>query len=212
MAQGKTNIIGLTDEWRPAAGYDSYRVQVYKDGRPLWISSKIHPTLQQINSYLKANKLTHETALLDPHLLGLKSRLHQEESTKTFVGTIRLPLIQPSKPAVIDVCNFLKAHLDADHRIVLCHPRTVSEWWRKIAKQCSFRFISPHDWKHTYATLGAQNLHQWYQGNGYLLQQCCLHKKYETTLQYINQTADTFLGAFAPPAEPSERPAPQGRA
>ncbi len=142
---------------------------------------------------------------------GVRGTVELEEATKTFIGTIRLPLIQPSVEVLGDVCRFLKENLDPEDHIVDCHPRTIEKWWREIAKDCGFRFIPPHDWKHTYATLGAQNLHQWYKGNGYLLQQCCLHEKYETTLKYINQTSESFLGAFAPdeletPAKPSARP------
>lgn len=140
----------------------------------------------------------YETAnnVVDGWSRGQKGVIELEESTKTFVGTIRLPLIQPSRETLVEVCEFLKSHLKDDEPIVACHPRTVAKWWEEIAKRCGFEPIPPHDWKHTYATLGAQKLHEWYHGNGYLLQQCCLHEKYETTLQYINQASDSFLGAF----------------
>jgi integrase len=76
------------------------------------------------------------------------------------------------------------------------HPDGAGKLWRKIADECGFEYSSPHGWKHSYATNGAMNLQGWYKGNSYLLQKCCMHEDFRTTSKYINDTSDSFLGAF----------------
>lgn len=127
---------------------------------------------------------------------GIPGTVVLENSTKTFVGTIKLPLIQPSPEIARDVCAFLKANIAAGNRILECHPRTVATWWKEIAKECGFKYLMPHDWKHSYATIGSLHFQDWYKGNPYFLQACCLHEKIETTMRYVKQKADQFLAAF----------------
>lgn len=127
---------------------------------------------------------------------GIAGNVTLENSTKTFVGTIKLPFIQPSREILCEVTKYLIANLEANDRILNCNPRTVAYWWKDIADNCGFKYLTPHDWKHSYATIGALHLKDWYDRNPYLLQMCCLHQKYETTLQYINQKSDPFLATF----------------
>lgn len=127
---------------------------------------------------------------------GITGTVTLENSTKTFVGTIKLPFIQPSKEILCEVSRVLIDYLKPNDRILNCSPRTVADWWKEIARECGFKYLTPHDWKHSYATNGALHLRDWYDRNPYLLQMCCLHQKYETTLQYINQKADPFLASF----------------
>jgi hypothetical protein len=56
--------------------------------------------------------------------------------------------------------------------------------------------LNPHQWKHSYATIGAQHLAEWYNGRASDLQKCCMHEKYDTTLGYIQMSGDDFLGQF----------------
>lgn len=119
-----------------------------------------------------------------------------ENSTKTIVGNVKLPLIMPDKETLVEVATFLKENLKPNQRLLSCSTSTVSEWWTEIARECGFKFLTPHDWKHSYATIGALHIHDWYDGNPYNLQMCCMHQKYETTLKYMNQNSDIFLKAF----------------
>ena len=127
---------------------------------------------------------------------GIKGTVILENSTKTFVGTIKLPFVQPSREILCEVTKFLIEYCKPNDRLLNCSPRTVADWWSEIAKDCGFKYLTPHDWKHSYATIGALHLKDWYDRNPYLLQMCCLHQKYETTLQYINQKSDPFLASF----------------
>ncbi len=128
---------------------------------------------------------------------GEKGALIFEDATKTTANErIQLPLIQPSKDVLIDVTTFLKENLKSEERLLNCYPDTLVKWWRQIAKECSFKFLHPHAWKHSYATIGALHIHDWYQGSPYLLQKCCLHSSFRTTEKYINQVSDQFLKAF----------------
>lgn len=118
-------------------------------------------------------------------------------ATKTSAGDkIALPLLQPDEKVVVEVARYLKANLKPEQPLLKCDPNRVAKWWKEISRDCGFKYLSPHDWKHSYATNGALNLHVWYQGNAYLLQQCCLHRKFETTQKYIRQTSKAFLNAF----------------
>lgn len=128
---------------------------------------------------------------------GEKGSIIFEETTKMTSGeTIKLPFIQPSKDVLIEVAKFLKQNIDAHERLLDCSPDTVAKWWRKICKDCGIRFIHPHGWKHGYATVGAMHLHDWYKGNPYYLQRCCLHSSFRTTEKYIRQVSNQFLEAF----------------
>jgi integrase len=127
---------------------------------------------------------------------GLKGDVTLENSSKTILGTVKLPLLMPTPEILIEVASFLKTHIPANERLLKCSTSTVEDWWQAIARECHFKFLKPHDWKHSFATVGALHLHDWFQGNPYYLQMCCLHRKYETTLKYINQHSDNFLKAF----------------
>ena len=106
------------------------------------------------------------------------------------------PFIQPSREVLVEIANFLKANLKPGQELLDCSPDTVAKWWRKICKQCGFKFIHPHGWKHGYATIGAMHLHDWYKGNPYYLQRCCLHSSFRTTEKYIRQVSNQLLKAF----------------
>lgn len=123
-------------------------------------------------------------------------------SSKTTVGIVKLPMIQPSVGVLQEVARFLKAHLRPDEPIVKCHPSTVARWWKKICQECGFKYISPHGWKHSYATNGAEHFVEWYGGDAYLLQKCCMHESFQTTQKYINQKGDSLLKAFAKKQSP----------
>jgi integrase len=127
-----------------------------------------------------------------------KGALVFEDSTKITSGErIQLPLVQPSPEILVDVARFLKKHIAPKDRLLECYPDTIVKWWRQIAKECDFNFLHPHAWKHSYATIGALHLHDWYRGNPYFLQKCCLHSSFRTTEKYINQVSNQFLKAFA---------------
>ncbi|PIT98804.1 MAG: hypothetical protein COT74_14035 [Bdellovibrionales bacterium CG10_big_fil_rev_8_21_14_0_10_45_34] len=129
---------------------------------------------------------------------GEKGALVFEDATKTTSGErIQLPMVQPSPKILVDVARFLKKNIAPKDRLLDCHPDTVMKWWRQIAKDCDFKFLHPHAWKHSYATIGALHLHDWYLGNPYFLQKCCLHSSFRTTEKYINQVSNQFLKAFA---------------
>ncbi|OFZ28384.1 MAG: hypothetical protein A2622_04600 [Bdellovibrionales bacterium RIFCSPHIGHO2_01_FULL_40_29] len=111
-------------------------------------------------------------------------------------GSIQIPLIQPSKSVVVEVATYLKNNLSADQRLIEAHPDSINRIWEKICKDCDFKYLSPLQWRHSYATIGALHLHDWYRGNAYLLQQCCLHSSIKMTEKYINQKATQLLKAF----------------
>jgi integrase len=127
---------------------------------------------------------------------GEKGDIVLENSSKTIVGVVKLPFLLPTPDILVEVARFLKAHIKPGERLLNCSTGTVDDWWAAIAKECGFKFLTPHDWKHSYATIGALHLHDWYMGNPYYLQMCCMHQKYETTLKYINQRSDNLLKAF----------------
>lgn len=111
-------------------------------------------------------------------------------------GSIQIPLIQPSKSVVVDVATYLKNNLSPDQRLIEAHPDSISRFWEDVSKDCGFKYLSPLQWRHSYATIGALHLHDWYKGNAYLLQQCCLHSSIKMTEKYINMKATQLLKAF----------------
>lgn len=126
---------------------------------------------------------------------GSSEKLILENSTKTFKGSVSLPLIMPDLKTLQEVCDFLIAHTPKGEYLVECYPDSVAKFWRQIAKECGFKFLHPHAWKHSYATIGGANM-QWYGNDPLLLQLCCMHSKFETTLKYINNDKDQLLRMF----------------
>jgi len=120
-----------------------------------------------------------------------------EYSSKTTVGVVKLPMIQPSTEAVQEVARFLKANLKPNQRLIQCHTSTFGRWWMQVCRKIGIKYVSPHGWKHSYATIGAENFVEWYKGDAYLLQKCCMHESFQTTQKYINQKGDALLKAFA---------------
>lgn len=130
---------------------------------------------------------------------GHKGVLTFENASKMSAfeeGSIQIPLIQPSKSVVVEVANYLKNNLSAEQRLIEAHPDSINRIWEKICKECDFKYLSPLQWRHSYATIGALHLHDWYKGNAYLLQQCCLHSSIKMTEKYINQKSTQLLKAF----------------
>ena len=118
-------------------------------------------------------------------------------ATKTTLDEeIKIPLLAPDTDLAVEVCKFLIEHLNEDDRIVSCYPDTVSRWWKRICKECHFRYLSPHVWRHSFATYASLNLDEWFNGNRRLLQKVCIHSSFRTTEKYINDNADQFLKAF----------------
>ncbi len=130
---------------------------------------------------------------------GQKGVVIFENSTKTTSGEdgeISLPMIQPSADILVNVTSFLKQHLNAQSRLIDTHPDSAREYWHRISQECNFKFLSPLQWRHSYATIGAANLHNLYKGNIYLLSQCCLHSSVAMTEKYVNQKSSELLKAF----------------
>ena len=127
---------------------------------------------------------------------GIAGKAILSLATKAFVGSVGLPLLQPSREILIEVALCLKDNLPANEYILQCHPDTVDKWWEKVADDCNFKYLNPHAWKHTYATIGAAHLEKWYKNNPYNLQVCCLHEKIETTNKYIYRHKKQFLNNF----------------
>ncbi|MEK7070654.1 MAG: hypothetical protein AAB966_02505 [Patescibacteria group bacterium] len=130
---------------------------------------------------------------------GQKGPIVFENSSKMSAfeeGSICIPLIQPDTALLSDVATFLKANLPAESRLIDAHPDVVGKWWRQISKECGFKFLSPLQWRHSYATIGALHLADWYRNNTYLLQQCCLHSSIKMTEKYVNQKSSQLLKAF----------------
>lgn len=130
---------------------------------------------------------------------GQKGVLTFENASKMSAfeeGSIQIPLIQPSKSVVVEVATYLKNNLSAEQRLIEAHPDSISRIWKTICQECGFKYLSPLQWRHSYATIGALHLHDWYRGNAYLLQQCCLHSSIKMTEKYINQKGTELLKAF----------------
>lgn len=126
---------------------------------------------------------------------GTADKMILENSTKTFKGSVSLPLILPDTKTLQDVCDFLIEHTPKGEYLIECYPDSVARFWRQISKECGFKFLHPHAWKHTYATIGGANM-RWYGNDPLLLQLCCMHSKFETTLKYINNDKDQLLRMF----------------
>jgi integrase len=126
---------------------------------------------------------------------GEKGVVIIEDATKMDDESYEIPLVLPSRETFVEVCRFLKENLAPEAHIVACHPSTVADWWKAIAGECGFRFIKPHGWKHSYATIGAENMH-FFANDVYLLHHCCMHESFQTTLKYVNQKKDRFRKAF----------------
>ena len=150
----------------------------------------LHPEDEVLNFDIKDN-------IVSGWSRGEKGAIVFEDATKTTSGErIQLPMLQPSREELASVARFLKTNLQADERLLECYPDTVTKWWREIAKQADFKFLHPHAWKHSYATIGALHIHDWYLGSPYFLQKCCLHNSFRATEKYINQVSEQFLKAF----------------
>ncbi|MEN0059793.1 MAG: hypothetical protein AAGB31_13215, partial [Bdellovibrio sp.] len=78
-------------------------------------------------------------------------------------------------------------------------PGQIAKTWKRIAKECNFKYLTPLDWRHSYATIGAIHLEKMYKGNPAFLQRCCLHEDYRTTQGYIRTHAPEFLDVFSMP-------------
>lgn len=131
---------------------------------------------------------------------GIKGPVIFENASKMSAfeeGTVRIPLLQPSPAFLKDVAIFLKNNLEGETRLIDAGPDVVSKWWKQISKECGFKFLSPLQWRHSYATIGAVRLHDLYKGNIYLLSQCCLHSSVKMTEKYVNQKSNQLLKAFA---------------
>lgn len=127
---------------------------------------------------------------------GLRGDLRIENATKTsYDENVKIPFILPSVEICQNVSRFLKMHIGPQEPILKCSTGVPGRWWRKIAKDCNFRYIHPHGGRHGFATLGAANLHL-FNNNPYLLQYCCLHQDFRTTQKYINQKSQNILMQF----------------
>ncbi|OQW53858.1 MAG: hypothetical protein A4S09_06475 [Proteobacteria bacterium SG_bin7] len=129
---------------------------------------------------------------------GQKGTIVLEDATKTSHDeNVKIPFIQPSKETITEVAHFLKKNLTPKQRLLSCNPDTVAKWWRKICNEVKIPYVHPHGWRHSYATLGAIHVNDWYKGNPYLLQKCCMHASFRTTEKYIQGTSDELLKIFA---------------
>ena len=158
---------------------------------------------------LKAQDLFPETAV--PHFRvsdnivkgwsrGQKGSITFENSTKTTSeedGEILLPLLQPTTEIACEVARYLKAFYKPNDRILPLSPDQVYRRWQSIAKRCGFKFLNPHNWKHSYATNGGQLLQSLYKGDPRLLQLCCLHTSFKMTEKYIKKKYAKSLLAWA---------------
>jgi integrase len=132
---------------------------------------------------------------------GEKGHIVFENATKTTTQEdeeILLPLLQPSVEIAVEVARFLKSNYNPKDRICPGTPGGFYRVWKRIAKECGFKFLSPHNWKHSYATNGGEHLDEWYKGDTKLLQLCCLHSSYKMTEKYIKKRYPKNLRAWAP--------------
>ncbi len=131
---------------------------------------------------------------------GLKGSVTFINATKTTTQEdeeIVLPLLQPSVEIASEVATFLKANYEPKDRICPATPGTFYRAWERICDECDIKFLNPHNWKHSYATIGTDNLEAWYRGNPRLLQLCCLHTSYSMTERYIKKRFPKSLTAWA---------------
>lgn len=132
---------------------------------------------------------------------GQKGFIVFEDSTKTTTQEdeeIMLPLLQPSVEIAVEVAKFLKANYKPKDRICPGTPGGFYRTWKRITEECGFKFVNPHNWKHSYATNGAEHLEEWYHGRADLLQMCCLHENLSMTEKYIKKRYPKKLQAWAP--------------
>lgn len=131
---------------------------------------------------------------------GIKGYITQKDATKTSAGKpIAVPMVQPSIQVITEVARFIKANLEPSARLYPNNPDQIAKKWRSISTECGFRWLTPLDWRHSYATIGAINLAKMYKSNPLFLQRCCLHEDFRTTLDYIRKHAPEFLDAFEIP-------------
>lgn len=131
---------------------------------------------------------------------GEKGHLVFKNATKTTSeedGDIVLPFLQPSREIVCDVARHLKQHYASHERVLPLTPCQVYRRWKRIAQECGFKFLNPHNWKHSYATIGGEHLHEWYKDDARLLQLCCLHSSLTMTEKYIKKKYARSLRAWA---------------
>lgn len=128
---------------------------------------------------------------------GIAGYIVQENATKTSAGTaLEIPMVQSDLETIVDVARFICKHRNPDERLFLKTPGFVNKDWKIISQECAFIYLSPLQWRHSYATTGALNLASLYKGNSYFLQRCCLHEDYRTTQGYISKHAKQFLDVF----------------
>ena len=89
MGKGITNIVGLTFGWRQGKYHDSLRVFVYQNKEYITISSKTHPTLNQINKFLESANLRKKQALEDLQFQALFQRIQYELKSEFGLKTYR---------------------------------------------------------------------------------------------------------------------------
>ncbi|MBX7231488.1 MAG: hypothetical protein K1X29_05330 [Bdellovibrionales bacterium] len=83
MAKGRSAIQSIYPMWRAGKKFDSLRVAIRSpNDAQVQISSKVQPTLKQINAYLRAHKLKKAAANQDNHFQALKHRLYEELKDK----------------------------------------------------------------------------------------------------------------------------------
>jgi integrase len=132
---------------------------------------------------------------------GLKGPQTFENATKTTTQEdeeVILPLLQPSVEIASEVTRYLKSRYRPTERICPSTPGGFYRVWKRISKECGFRFLHPHGWKHSYATNGAAYLESLYKGDPRLLQLCCLHSSFKMTEKYIKKKYPKSLMAWAP--------------
>jgi len=131
---------------------------------------------------------------------GHKGFIVQKDATKTSAGKpIAINMVQPSIPIITEVARYLKCHLSPEDKLFPYLPDRISKTWTRIAKECGFKALTPLQWRHSYATIGAIHLEKMYKGNPAFLQRCCLHDDYRTTQGYIRTHSPEFLGLFSMP-------------
>lgn len=128
---------------------------------------------------------------------GIKGYIVQENATKTSAGNaIEIPMVQPDLKTIVEVAKFIRKYRKPGERLFTKTPGLVNKDWKIVAMECGFIYLSPLQWRHSYATIGAINLATLYKGNSYFLQRCCLHDDYRTTQGYIAKHAKQFLDVF----------------
>lgn len=131
---------------------------------------------------------------------GKPGYITQKDATKTSSGKpIAVQMVQPSIEIITEVARYLKTHLNAKDLLYPNKPGQIAKTWKRIAKECNFKYLTPLDWRHSYATIGAIHLEKMYKGNPAFLQRCCLHEDYRTTQGYIRTHAPEFLDVFSMP-------------